>query len=152
MLWEVDIYPLAGQPDRTAEALTAQAADVGILADLRIAAARGYLIQGELSRADVERAAQELLVDTVVERCVVGQAGDARLLEPPAGLPRLVHVLPKPGVMDPVAQSTLDALADLGLQADAVPHAAKILAAGVEPRRRSAAWPPKCWPTTQSNR
>ena len=120
MLWEVDIYPLSGHPDRTALGVAAQAADVGILADLRLVAARGYLIQGELSRADVERAAHELLVDTVVERCVIGQPGDADLLESPSGLPRLLHVLPKPGVMDPVAQSTLGALADLGLHAEAV--------------------------------
>ena len=32
----------------------------------------------------------------------------------------MVHVLPKPGVMDPVAQSVLSAIADLGLKADAV--------------------------------
>ncbi len=48
MLWEVDIYPLAGQPDRTAHSVAAAAADVGIMADLPLAAARGYLIQGDL--------------------------------------------------------------------------------------------------------
>ncbi len=120
MLWEVDIYPLDGQPDRTAEAVAAQAADVGLASDLKLAAARGYLIEGPLDRAQVERTAHELLVDTVVERAVIGQAGDAALAVAPAGLARVVHVLPKPGVMDPVAQSTLAALADLGLRADAV--------------------------------
>jgi phosphoribosylformylglycinamidine synthase subunit PurSL len=120
MLWEVDVYPLTGQPDRAAQGVAAQAADVGIAADLQLAAARGYLIQGDLTRADVDRAARELLVDTVVERGVVAKVGEAELLAGPAGLPRLVHVLLKPGVMDPVAQSTRGALADLGLKADAV--------------------------------
>jgi phosphoribosylformylglycinamidine synthase II len=120
MLWEVDIYPLAGQPDRAAHSIAAQAAQQNIVADLRLACARGYLIQGDFDRSAIERAAQGLLVDTVVERAVVAPVGDRALVEPPAGLPRLVHVLPKPGVMDPVAQSTRQALANLGLHAHAV--------------------------------
>jgi phosphoribosylformylglycinamidine synthase subunit PurSL len=120
MLWEVDIYPLQGQPDRTAHGVAAQAAQMHIAADLKLSCARGYLIQGDFSRSAIEEAAHGLLVDTVVERAVVAPLGDRRLLEAPAGLPQLVHVLPKPGVMDPVAQSTRQALAGLGLHADAV--------------------------------
>jgi phosphoribosylformylglycinamidine synthase subunit PurSL len=97
MLWEVDIYPAEGQPDR----------------------ASGYLIQGELSRANVERLAHELLADPVVEQPVVAPVGDSSLMTNRQSR-RLVHVLPKPGVMDPVALSTLSAIRDFGLQADAV--------------------------------
>ncbi len=68
MLWEVDIYPADGQPDRTARQVAADAADLGIAARLTVAAASGYLIQGELSRADADRVARELLADPVVER------------------------------------------------------------------------------------
>jgi phosphoribosylformylglycinamidine synthase len=129
MLWEVDIYPADGQPDRAARSVAAEAADLGIAENLPVTAASGYLIQGDLSRGDVERLARELLADPVVERAVVAQVGDASLSSRPRpvgegrgeGLPRrLVHVLPKPGVMDPVAQSTLAAIGDFGFKAEAV--------------------------------
>jgi len=120
MLWEVDIYPAEGQPDLLARDALVKAAALGLGAVLEVAAARGYLLQGELGREQVDRLAAELLADPVVERTVVAEVGDAALSEPPPGRPRLVHVLPKPGVMDPVAQSAKQAIADFGLKADAV--------------------------------
>jgi phosphoribosylformylglycinamidine synthase len=119
MLWEVDIYPAEGQPDRAARSVAAAAADLGLAESLPVIAASGYLIQGKLSREDVERLARELLADPVVERPVVAPVGDSSLLANTQSQ-RLVHVLPKPGVMDPVAQSTLSAIRDFGLQAEAV--------------------------------
>ncbi len=120
MLWEVDIYPAAGQPDRAARQIAADAKDLGLASDLAVSAATGFLIQGTLAREDATRMARQLLADGVVERFVVGAVGDQELTQPPPGSSRLVHVLPKPGVMDPVAQSTLAAIRDFGLPADAV--------------------------------
>jgi phosphoribosylformylglycinamidine synthase II len=120
MLWEVDIYPSQGQPDLAARRVVGDATDLGLARGLEATVARGYLIQGSLDRAQVDRLAVQLLADGVVERTVVAPVGDPALLRPPPGRVRLVHVLPRPGVMDPVAQSALAALADLGLAADAV--------------------------------
>jgi phosphoribosylformylglycinamidine synthase II len=141
-LWEVDIYPLAGQPDLIAARVSGDAAQIG-LGKIEVAAARGFLIQSgshtpELKRADAERIARELLCDSVVERAVVGLVGgkdkqDAALGEAPAGKSQLVQVLPKPGVMDPTAQSVLSAIADLGLKVDAVRTLHKYWLAPLEP-------------------
>ncbi len=120
MLWEVDIYPAAGQKDRAAARLAAEAAELELAEGLDASGAHGYLVEGDLSRADVERTARELLSDAIVERTVIGRVGDAVLGEAPSGGGQVVHVLPKPGVMDPVAQSTLSAIADLGIKATAV--------------------------------
>jgi phosphoribosylformylglycinamidine synthase II len=120
MLWEVDIYPANGQPDLAGQRVAADAADLGLSADVRIGAARGYLLQGKLDREQISRLADELLVDNVVERWVSGRPGNASLSDPPAGFDRLIHVLPKPGVMDPVAQSALAAIADLEVPVDLV--------------------------------
>lgn len=127
-LWEIDIYPAAGQPDLAGQAVTSQAADLGLGSDLKIQAARGYLIQGQLDRTQVQRLARELLSDAVVERTVIGEVGEELFRLRPEGGPdaahestwSLVHVLPKPGVMDPVAQSALQAIGDYGLSAEAV--------------------------------
>jgi phosphoribosylformylglycinamidine synthase len=119
-LWEVDIYPADGQPDPAAKAVAASAADLGLASKLLVHAARGYLLEGELSEADVARLAKELLADDVVECTVIGRVGEAVLHQSPAGTPRCVHVLPKPGVMDPVALSTEKAIADFGIEVRAV--------------------------------
>ena len=123
-LWEVDLYPLEREPDLEAGRVAAEAAALG-LGKIELRTARGFLIQSgahspELTQAQAEKISRELLCDAVVERAVVGKAGDKTLLQAPVGYERLVHVLPKPGVMDPVAQSVLAAIADLGIKVDAV--------------------------------
>ncbi len=131
MLWEVDIYPAEGQPDRPAQQVVGEAPDAGLPAEMRVHAARGYLVQGPLDRGQVERIARELLADPVVERTVVAPAGDPALMTPPEAGMKPVHVLPKPGVMDPVAQSALEAITDFGAPAEAVRTLKKYWIAGV---------------------
>ncbi|MBI2824535.1 MAG: phosphoribosylformylglycinamidine synthase subunit PurL [Planctomycetia bacterium] len=135
MLWEVDIYPAEGQTDLAAARLAAEAAELELAEDLQARVAHGYLIEGRLSRADAERVAGELLSDSVIERTVVGRPGDAALSESPGGRMQLVHVLPKPGVMDPVAQSALGAIADLGIEATAVRTFRKLWLGNLAPER-----------------
>ncbi len=136
MLWEVDIYPRPGQPDRAAQGILQQATDLGWKSRMSLRTGHGYLVQGNLNRERVERLAKELLSDVVVEQTVIAPVGDAQLVNasllPKASAdktgkalangtaPRVVYVLSKPGVMDPVAQSALTAIADMGDTAEAV--------------------------------
>ncbi len=123
-LWEVDVHPAPGEPDLLARAVTAGAADLA-LPKFEVHAARGFLVQGEISQDEIERLSRELLADLVVENPVVGHVGDPQLASGGSQRPKnvsatLIHVLPKPGVTDPVAASTLAAIADFGIAADAV--------------------------------
>ncbi len=120
MLWEVDIYAREGQPDLGARDVATAAAELHLANDLAVTSARGYLIQGDLDHSQVTRIADELLADRVVERTIVAAAGDSALTQLPHGHAHWIHVLPKPGVMDPVAQSAMEAIADFRLHADAV--------------------------------
>ena len=124
-LWEVDIYPAPGQVDLAARSLAADAADIGLADGLALSAAYGYLIEGRLDGQQAADLAEQLLVDRVVQQSVIAPVGDPTLRKAPEGSTggasgRLVHVLPKPGVMDPVAQSALDAIRQMDLPADAV--------------------------------
>jgi phosphoribosylformylglycinamidine synthase len=139
MLWEIDILPapdLDGgqQPDRVAERVAAAARELGLAVDLKVAAARGYLLQGAtLTRGSVERLARELLADTVVERATVGESSSDSTVEdrgPEFRHATCVTVLLKPGVMDPVAQSVLTAAADLGVELEAAASFRKYWLAG----------------------
>jgi phosphoribosylformylglycinamidine synthase II len=133
MLWEIDIHPADGQPDRVAERLVAAAREFGLANDLCVASARGYLVEGEaLDRTKIEKLASNLLVDPVVERADIrqifpsnnGMEGGA------VGDATCISVLLKPGVMDPVAQSALAAASDLGVHPTAIATARKYWLSG----------------------
>ncbi len=135
-LWEIDIHPAEGMPDAEGRRIAADAGDLGLPANLTIRAAHGYLLQGDLDREQVERLAAELFSDGVVERTVVAPIGDALLNQSPeafAGQPLLIHVLRKPGVMDPVAQSAEQAITDFGLQVEAIRTLRKYWVSGLDP-------------------
>jgi phosphoribosylformylglycinamidine synthase len=110
MLWEVEIQPRETPPElervrQEYDLLTHQ--DLG--RDLLRQASRGYLLEGELEHEQVTRLVNELLYDRLVEHCSVALLDDAGT---PDGA---VTVLPRPGVMDPVAQSVSDAALNLGI-------------------------------------
>src|SRR3954452_6819412 len=77
-LWEVDVHPAAGQPDLLARAVAGEAADLG-LGKFAVHAARGFLVQGDISAPQIDKIARELLADLVVEQLVVGKPGDEQL-------------------------------------------------------------------------
>ncbi|MGL4944203.1 MAG: phosphoribosylformylglycinamidine synthase subunit PurL [Thermoguttaceae bacterium] len=123
MLFEIDIHPTANERDIRAEQLITEARDLGIDAKLAVATAHGYLIEGDITTSDAERAAAELLVDSVVERAVVAKAEDDALLASfgrSANDTEVVYVLPKPGVTDAVAETARRALAEIGIKTTAV--------------------------------
>jgi phosphoribosylformylglycinamidine synthase len=110
MLWEVEIRPKGSDADRDRVC-----EEYDLLTHTRPGAelvrrtARGYLLEGELSREQAVRLADELLVDSLVESGTVGALNEH------AAPDLLATVLLKPGVMDPVALSVVDAARDLGI-------------------------------------
>ena len=64
--------------------------------------------------------AREYLADPIAQRVETALVGDPKLSAYSGTAKQLVHVLLKPGVMDPVAQSTLHMLKGLGFAADEV--------------------------------
>src|SRR5687768_11985285 len=94
-LWQIDVYPASGQPDPLGRGIMADAADLGLGKNLQVTTARGYLVQGQLEQADVQRLANKLFADPVVERTVIAPVGAAALSQPPGGGSGagLVHVL-----------------------------------------------------------
>ncbi len=140
MLWEIDLHPREGLADRDAAGVADDIAALGLGEGVKVAAARGYLIEAPaLDQAAVEQLARELFADPVVEDFLVAPVADARLTAAPARLDtahrplptaHLVQVLLKPGVMDPVAQSAETAARDLGATIDAVRTLRKYWLAG----------------------
>jgi phosphoribosylformylglycinamidine synthase len=130
-LWQVDIHPANGQPDTLGSHAEVAARELGIAKDLQVAGIQGFLIQASCDAATASRWASEFLADPIAQRVVVAPVGDPKLAVPPqhhAG--KLLHVLYKPGVMDPVAQSTKQMFAGLGYDVDEVRTFRKYWVAG----------------------
>jgi phosphoribosylformylglycinamidine synthase II len=110
MIYRIDVRTRAsqGEIDRAGEAVRREIAELGTSVG-PIATWRIFLLDTPASREDVSRVASELLADPVVEeaRSVEGHVTDP-------GKSRIeIHL--KPGVMDPVADSTEMAIRDMGL-------------------------------------
>jgi len=125
MLWEIDVHPRSGNVDREGRRVARQAEEMGIASALSVGTARGFLIESAaLDATQARQLATELFVDEVVEQFVCAGVGAEELLRPSGSAvgpnSRLVQVLLKPGVMDPVAQSAEVAVHDFGVTVDAV--------------------------------
>ncbi len=116
-LWHIRIHPAPSQVDRHGQRLAAQAIESGLPGPWSLETSRGFLIEGELSQTDLDRAAQLVLVDPVVETYTI-RPSQARFDETGT----VVSVMAKPGVTDPEAASALELLRDLGYAVSSVPH------------------------------
>jgi len=114
MLWEIEIHPASHLPDRDGARVRSQCQALGASSIREVASARSFLIEGELSAAEVAQIASGFLVDTVVETHTVHTLSPATKSEPNSDGKSLLNVLYKPGVTDNVADSIKTALADLG--------------------------------------
>ncbi|MFM7207599.1 MAG: phosphoribosylformylglycinamidine synthase subunit PurL [Planctomycetaceae bacterium] len=114
MLWEVDVTLRDAAGDHAGREVAAGAAELGIPSCSRARTAAGWLIEGNLTRDDVEGLAAGLLADPVTEAFTADEVGAAGLVAPLDGLPTVVHVLPKVGVTDPAGLSAQAAAAALG--------------------------------------
>ena len=120
-LWQIDIYPAENQVDREAIRTSEEISELGLGTEVPVSFARSFLVQGDLMREEALNLAKTLLCDAVTEQSVVAIAGQEVLNQPPRDeCSTLVNVLPKPGVMDPVAASTAGAARDAGFDVEAV--------------------------------
>src|SRR3954463_14233276 len=110
MIYRIDVRTKAqqGEIDRAGAAVRREIAELGTAVG-PIATWRIFLLDTPASRQDVARVASELLADPVVEEA---KPVEGHVIDP--GKSRIeIHL--KPGVMDPVADSTEMAIRDMGL-------------------------------------
>jgi phosphoribosylformylglycinamidine synthase II len=123
MLWEVELLPRLHDPEaervrQEYQLLTHGRTNGSVVAQ----ASRGFLLEGNLTREQASRLLRELLVDPLAEEGRVGAVNAFNTVEASDGrrLQAVATVLLKPGVMDPVAQSVVDAAHDLDMPVSSV--------------------------------
>ncbi|MFN6162527.1 MAG: phosphoribosylformylglycinamidine synthase subunit PurL [Planctomycetota bacterium] len=122
-LWQVDIRSADGQPDALGADAASSAREMGISQRLQLFGIHGFLLQGDLETSLVQEIATNYLADPIAQQFMTGAVGDPVWSDPQSiGLTKgsMIHVLFKPGVMDPVAQSTLAMLRSLNYRVDEV--------------------------------
>ena len=119
MLWEVDVWLKDRGDDHAARAFAAAAAGIDPADWSSARTARGWLIEGDLTREEIGRLAEGVLIDPVSQTYAIRGMSDPQE-SPFPGLTTAVHVLPKPGVTDPAAETARQAFGLLGLEPQAV--------------------------------
>jgi phosphoribosylformylglycinamidine synthase II len=111
MLWKIEVVDKPGIFDAVGVGVKKDVLDLGIdsLKDVRFV--QVYNIEGEISRQEAEKICVQLLADKVSQDylIVAGQKQSVR------GNVHIVEVAHNPGVMDPVEDSTLKGIRDLGI-------------------------------------
>ncbi len=111
--------------------LVAALREAGLPAPTHAHTVRLFLLEGPLTHADAQHAAVELLSDAVTDSFYVRQVGDE--YAPPTGTVA-IEVHPRPGVMDPVAESTLAELTAEGMRVAGVRTGRRYVLSGrIEP-------------------
>jgi phosphoribosylformylglycinamidine synthase len=113
MRYTVTISRKHPEHDAQARGVLSDFHQLGLTGVERIEIDRVYRLDGQLTRADAERLATELLTDLVVHTWMLteGSRTDGR-----AGADHVLEVAFNPGVMDPVEASVLKAARDLGIE------------------------------------
>ena len=131
--WRVEVYNRSGFSDVHGKSVLEDIQELGIDSVQAVQSAKVFLIEADFDRDFAERLARELLADPVCEEYFIGRSG------PPAGLAKatLIEVHLKSGVTDPVAESVMAAIADMGVKAHNVRTARKYVLLGEITQRQT---------------
>ncbi|MFA4983716.1 MAG: phosphoribosylformylglycinamidine synthase subunit PurL [Candidatus Omnitrophota bacterium] len=112
MLYRIQITERPGIFDAVGSGIARDIRDLGIKAVESVHFAQIYNIEGELSVSDAETIARELLVDRLTQNYII----NARRNTGEGPDESVVEIAYNPGVMDPVEDSVLKAISDLGIR------------------------------------
>jgi len=126
MEWRFEVFSRAGFADVHGDGVLEDVRELGITTVEAVQSAKVFLIEGDFDEAFARRIATELLADPVCEEYYIGRS------KAPAGLARatLLEVHLKSGVTDPVAESVLAAVGDMGRLVTGVRTARKYVLLG----------------------
>ena len=124
--WRVEVTIRREFGDPVGESTLHEIEHLGVTSVKDVRVAQVFLVTGPVNTKEMERIAKRLLCDPV------NQTYSLRgpVASPRKGKPKVVQVFRKPGVMDPVAASTMKGIGDLDLTAHSVRMGTKYLIYG----------------------
>lgn len=124
--WRFEVFNRPGFADVGGNRVLEDIRELGISSVEAVQSAKVFLIEADFDKSFAERLGKELLTDTVCEDYYIGRSGK------PAGLAKatIIEVHLKSGVTDPVAESVVTAIADMGVTVNNVRTARKYVLLG----------------------
>ncbi len=124
--WRFEVFNKPAFADVHGDSILENIRELGISSLEAVQSARVFLIEADFDDSFAKKVAQELLTDPVCEQFFIGRS------KAPAGLAKatLIEVHLKSGVTDPVAESVVTAIADMGVKAGNVRTARKYVLLG----------------------
>ncbi len=116
MIWRIEVKDREGIFDAAGESVRKDILDLGIDSVKEVKVTSVYLIDGDLSAEQVDLIGRELLVDPIVQVYTCGKADTLAKQKNFSKTLKTVEIAYNPGVMDPVEESTLKGIRDLGIQ------------------------------------
>ena len=109
--WRFEVFNRPGFSDVHGAGVFDDIRELGISTIEAVQSAKVFLIEGDFEDDFAQRVGAELLADPICEEFYIGRSSA------PAGLARatLIEVHLKSGVTDPVAQSVMTAMSDMGV-------------------------------------
>ncbi|MFH1359493.1 MAG: phosphoribosylformylglycinamidine synthase subunit PurL [Candidatus Omnitrophota bacterium] len=123
MIWRVEIKDKEGVFDAAGESTKKAIFDLGIRSISHVRVISVFLIEGNLSRAQIQTICEELLVDKIIQEYSFCPNQETAI--PSARTPFIVEIAYHPGVMDPVEASTLKGIRDLDIEGVQAVHTAR---------------------------
>ncbi len=110
MIWRVEVRQKEGILDPIGQSIARDIAELNLGEVQRVQVVSVFLLEGQISREEIKRIGDQLLVDPIVEQ----YSFDLKLPLQTA-THHVVEIAYNPGVMDPVEASTLKGIRDLGV-------------------------------------
>ena len=126
MFYKIEIQDKSGIFDAAGESVKKGILDLGIKTVREVRFIQVYNLEGSISDLSAERISQELLTDRICQDYSIN-----RINKKPDKAEFIIEVAYNPGVMDPVEESTLKGIKDLGIDGvDSVKTAKKYIIRG----------------------
>lgn len=125
MVYTIEVFNKKGVFDAIGHEIKRSIGDLGVKGVKDVSFIQVYRIYGEVGQKDIKTLAEDLLIDKVTQEYRINSPGSHRR---PAEKGRDLHVVEvayNPGVMDPVEESTLKGIGDLGISGAEAVHTAK---------------------------
>jgi len=114
MIWRVEIVTRKGISDAYAEGIKKDIYDLGFYSVNDVRVVQVYSINGDIDQIQIERVAKELLADSVTQDAVYYDADQYCLPSRHNGT-HVIEIAYRCGVTDPVEESTIKGIRDLGI-------------------------------------
>ncbi|MDP3142583.1 MAG: phosphoribosylformylglycinamidine synthase subunit PurS, partial [Candidatus Omnitrophota bacterium] len=116
MFWRVEVRDRAQVFDAQGEGLKKDILDLGVGTVSEVRVSSIYSLEGGIFEADIKKIARELLVDNITQEFLVtALKNPLSVIKNPFSSTRIIEVAYNPGVMDPIEESVLKGIRDLGI-------------------------------------